>query len=42
MALIDVLYDQVITGGRSFNYVAGREKFKQEVKFHFPDACHGR
>jgi len=41
-ALIDVLYDQVITGGCSFNYVAGREEFKQEVKFHFPDACHGR
>jgi len=36
-AQMDPLYDQVVIGNRTFNYVAGREAFKQEMKFHFPD-----
>ena len=36
-APMDPLYDQVIIGGKKFNYYAGREQFKEEMKFHFPE-----
>ncbi len=36
-APMDALYDQVVIGDKSYDFVAGREEFKQEMKFHFPD-----
>lgn len=36
-APMDALYDHIVIGGKSFHYYAGREEFKQEMKFHFPD-----
>lgn len=36
-APMDPLYDQVVINGKEYNYYAGREEFKQEMKFHFPD-----
>ena len=36
-APMDPLYDQGVIGGKEYNYYAGREEFKQEMKFHFPD-----
>lgn len=36
-APMDELYDHVVIGGKSYHYYAGREEFKQEMKFHFPD-----
>lgn len=36
-APMDELYDHVVIGEKSYHYYAGREEFKQEMKFHFPD-----
>jgi len=36
-APMDPLYDQVVIGGKAFNYYAGREQFKEEMKFYFPE-----
>ena len=36
-AEMDTLYDQVIIGGKSYNFMAGKENFKEEMKFRFPE-----
>lgn len=35
-APMDARYDRIILGDKTYDYVAGREEFKAEVKQHFP------
>lgn len=34
---MDPLYDQIVIAGKEYNYYAGRENFKQEIKSNFPE-----
>lgn len=36
-AEMDPVYDRIILGEESFDFVAGKENFKNELKKHFPD-----
>ncbi len=36
-APMDARYDRIILGEKTYDYVAGREEFKAEIKRHFPD-----
>ncbi len=36
-APMDARYDRIILGEQTYDYVAGREEFKAEIKRHFPD-----
>ena len=36
-AEMDQVYDRIILGEESFDFVAGKEQFKTELKKHFPD-----
>lgn len=36
-APMDPVYDRIIIGGRRYDFVAGRDNFKAELKKHFPD-----
>ena len=36
-APMDARYDRIILGEQTYDYVAGREEFKAEMKLHFPE-----
>lgn len=36
-APMDARYDRIILGDKTYDYVAGREEFKAEIKQHFPE-----
>lgn len=39
-AFMDTHYDRILIAGRTYDYVAGREDFKDELKKHFPGETH--